>query len=384
MTLKKKILIIAVIALLVLAVVGFTIHKKNEGVVTVQTGRVTRQSLTSIVSASGEIRPKNFVNVGANAFGKIIKLYVKEGQQVKTGPILARWETVQSEADVAANSAGLTVAKSDAVAMEAGYKRALSDADRTKSEYQRAKGLFESGLIPESEYDTKKTAYEGAAAALAQAQAQHDSANVRITQQQATLRRASDVLSKTTYISPFDGVVTNLPVREGETVVIGIQNSPGSTLMTIADLSVITAEVKVDETDIVNVKIGQPADVTIDAIPGQTFKGHVTEIGDNAMVRSTGVATTQTTSGSQEAKDFKVVVTINNPPENLRPGLSTTAKITTASKQNTLAIPLQALTIRTKADLEEKKPGKGGAVEAATPAKTDKDAKQEIQGVFVL
>src|SRR3954462_15600954 len=172
MTVKKKILIIAVIALLVLAVVGFTIHKNNQGVVTVQTGRVTRQSLTSVVSASGEIRPKNFVNVGANAFGKIIKLYVKEGQQVKTGQMLSQLENVQAAADVAANSAGLTVARSDAIAREAGYKRALSDADRTKSEYQRAQGLFQAGLIPQSEFDTKKTAYEGAAAALAQAQAQ--------------------------------------------------------------------------------------------------------------------------------------------------------------------------------------------------------------------
>src|SRR3954454_1330424 len=332
MTLKKKILIIAVIALLVLAVVGFTIHKKNEGVVTVQTGRVTRQSLTSLVSASGEIRPKNFVNVGANAFGKIIKLYVKEGQQVKQGQMLAQLENVQSSADVAANSAGLTVAKSDAIAMEAGYKKALSDNQRTKLEYQRADGLFKAGLIPQQDYDAKKAAYEGAAAALAQAQAQHDSANVRITQQQATLRRASDVLSKTTYLAPFDGVVTNLPVREGETVVIGIQNSPGSTLMTVADMSVITSEVQVDETDIVNVKLGQTAEVSIDAIPNTKFAGTVSEIGNIAILRSTGLATSQTTAGSQEAKDFKVVVTINNPPENLRPGLSTTAKITTAAK----------------------------------------------------
>ena len=147
---------------------------------------------------------------------------------------------------------------------------------------------------------------------------------------QANLRHAADVLSKTEYRAPFDGVITNLPVREGETVVIGIQNAPGSTLMTIADISVITAEVKVDETDIVNVKLGQPAEVTIDAIPKEHFKGVVTEIGNNAVLRSTGVSTAQTTSSSQEAKDFKVVVTIQDPPANLLPGLSTTARITTA------------------------------------------------------
>ena len=170
-------------------------------------------------------------------------------------------------------------------------------------------------------------------------------------------------------------------MREGETVVIGIQNSPGSTLMTIADLSVITAEVKVDETDIVNVKIGQNADVTIDAMPGQTFKGHVTEIGDNAMVRSTGVATTQTTAGSQEAKDFKVVVTLDTPPQNLRPGLSTTAKITTATTTaDTLTIPIQAVTVRQKGDLKEK-PKDAKPDPMAKPSPED---KEEVQGVFVI
>ena len=137
---------------------------------------------------------------------------------------------------------------------------------------------------------------------------------MHINQNAANLRRVTDVLSKTEYKAPFDGVITNLPVREGETVVIGIQNAPGSTLMTIADTSVITAEVKVDETDIVNVKLGQPAEVTIDAIPKQKFKGIVTEIGNNAILRSTGVSTAQTTSSSQEAKDFKVVVTLQDPP----------------------------------------------------------------------
>ncbi len=121
-----------------------------------------------------------------------------------------------------------------------------------------------------------------------------------------------DILSKTTYDAPFDGTVTNLPVHEGETVVMGIQNSPGSTLMTVADMGIITAEVQVDETDIVNVKLGQSAEVTIDAIPNQTFKGTVTEIGDNAIIRSTGVSTSQSTGGNQEAKDFKVVVTLTS------------------------------------------------------------------------
>src|SRR5208283_3518296 len=172
----------------------------------------------------------------------------------------------------------------------------------------------------------------------AQAKAQKDSMDKHITQNQANLTRVSDVLQKTTYEAPFDGVITNLPVREGETVVIGIQNSPGSTLMTLADMSVITSEVKVDETDIVNVRLGQPADVTIDAIPNKTFKGKVTEIGQSAVGRTSG-----TTTGTEEVKDFKVVVTLDSPPPGLRPGLSTTAKITTATRQNVVSVPIQAL-----------------------------------------
>jgi HlyD family secretion protein len=207
-----------------------------------------------------------------------------------------------------------------------------------------------------------------------------------ITQNEANLTRVADVLQKTTYEAPFDGVITNLPVREGETVVIGIQNSPGSTLMTLADMSVITSEVKVDETDIVNVHLGQPADVTIDAIPHKIFHGVVSEIGDNAIVRSTGVATSQATSTSEEAKDFKVVVTLTDPPADLRPGLSSTAKITTATRGNVLSVPIQALTVRTQADLIPKdKNASKSSVEAANSAPTDPSKlKEEIQGVFVI
>ena len=199
------------------------------------------------------------------------------------------------------------------------------------------------------------------------------------------------MLQKTTYDAPYDGVVTNLPVREGESVVIGIQNALGSTLLTLADMSVITAEVKVDETDIVNVRVGQPAEVTIDAIPKKVFHGTVSEIGDNAIVRSTGVATSQQASTSEEAKDFKVVVTLSDPPEDLRPGLSTTAKITTASRNGVLTIPIQALSMRTKAQLAQEK-ATPGSVHAAAPVSKDaskgkdrdKDEKEDVPGVFVI
>jgi HlyD family secretion protein len=394
----KKVAIGVGVAVLLLAVVGYFVARSQRDVVKVQTGKAVRQSLASVVSASGEIKPKTYVNIGANAFGKITRLYVHEGDRVKRGQLLAQLENVQSSADVAATRASLEAARTDTVAADAAMKtaiadlnRARSDAERTKLDYDRAEGLYKAALIAKAEYDARKAAYEAAAAGeaqaqarIAQAKAQKDSSERRITQSRANLTRVSDVLQKTTYAAPFDGVITNLPVREGETVVIGIQNSPGSTLMTLADMSVITSEVKVDETDIVNVKLGQSADVTIDAIPRKIFHGVVTEIGNNAIVRSTGVATSQQATASQEAKDFKVVVTVQDPPQDLRPGLSSTAKITTASRENVLTIPIQALTIRANADLEKTRQ-ENGAVQAAAPTGVTKEKKtEEVQGVFVI
>ena len=275
---------------------------------------------------------------------------------------------------------------------QAQFKSSAAELERTKLDYERYQGLFKAQLVSKADFDTKKGAYEVAeathaqdAARIAQSKAQLDSANGRIGQARASLTRVDDVLSKTTYTAPFNGTVTNLPVHEGETVVMGIQNSPGSTLMTVADMSIITAEVQVDETDIVNVKLDQPAEVTIDAIPNQTFKGTVTEIGDNAIIRSTGVSTSQSTGGTQEAKDFKVVITLTDPPPNLRPGLSTTAKITTGVAHDAVTIPIQALTMRDKNDLEaQKKPTKAAADKTAPATAPVKKENNDIQGVFVI
>ena len=378
------------------AIVGFTVYQSHKNVVTVQTGKAQRQDLASVVTASGEIRPKTYVNIGANAFGKITKLFVKEGQRVKQGQMLAQLENVQPEADMDAMQASLEAARTDAVAAEAALNtavadlnRAKSDAERSDLDWARAQGLYKDALIAKSDFDSQRAAHQTAVAGLAQAQArvaqakaQKESADRRVYQASANVTHAADVLKKTTYQAPFDGVITNLPVREGETVVIGIQNAPGSTMMTLADMSVITAEVRVDETDIVNVELGQPAEVTIDAIPKKKFQAVVTQIGDNAIVRSTGVSTSQQITGTQEAKDFKVVVTLKDPPEDLRPGLSATAKITTATRSNVLTIPIQALTVRRQEDLVPK--DEKGSVQAAAPQKAAANAKDEIQGVFVL
>jgi len=394
----KKVLIGVGAALLLVIIVSVTVYQSRKNLVTVQTGKVQKQNLASVVSASGEIKPKTYANIGANAFGRIVKLHVKEGDRVRKGQLLAQLENVQSLADVNATRASVQEAETDALAADAALNtsradlnRAKSDAVHAKLDWDRAQGLYNAALIAKQDYDVKKAAWETADAGLAQAEAkvaqtkaQKDSADKHIAQIQANLARLTDVLQKTTYEAPFNGVITNLPVREGETVVMGIQNSPGSTLMTIADMSVITSEVKVDETDIVNVRLGQSADVTIDAIPHKVFHGTVSEIGNDAIVRSTGVSTSQSTSTSEEAKDFKVVVTLTDPPADLRPGLSSTAKITTATRKGVLSIPIQALTVRAPADLAPKDAGKN-SVQAATSAPADASKqKEEVQGVFVI
>jgi HlyD family secretion protein len=398
MSTGKKIGLGVVVGVALVGIIAFTVYQSHKNVVTVQTAKAQRMDLASTVSASGEIKPKVYVNIGANAFGKITRLYVKEGDRVKKGQLLAQLENVQPSADLNASRASLEAAQTDAVAAGAALntaladlKRAKSDADKAQLDWTRAQALYKDALIAKSDYDAQKATWQTAEAGLAesqakvaQARAQKDSAEQHIAQNRANLTHAADVLQKTTYEAPFDGMITNLPVREGETVVIGIQNSPGSTLMTIADMSVITAEIQVDETDVLSVHTGQSAQVSIDAIPDKTFKAVVTQIGDNAIVRSTGVSTSQQTTASQEAKDFKVVVTLLNPPADIRPGLSATAKITTATRSNALTIPIQALTVRRQGELKPRV-GEKGAVEAAQPDNpASNDDKKEIQGVFVI
>jgi len=386
-------------------VVWVSVKQASKGVTEVQTGKVGRQDLTSLVTASGEIKPKTYSNILGEGFGKIVDLAVKEGQQVKRGDVLLRLENIQPSADVEAQQAALGSAEAAVKSADANYRSAQAeltqrkaDLERAKFDWDRADSLYKEGLIPKSEYDARKAAFDSASAAVEastarqqQTRAELERSRSQLEQMRAVLMRARDVLRKTTYTAPIDGLVTYIAVRVGENVVPGIQNSPGSYLMTIADMSVVTAEVKVDETDIVNVQMNQEADVTIDAIPGKTFKARVSEVGTQAVLRTSGLATVQTTAGTQEAKDFKVVVTLEDPPASLRPGLSATAKIKTAERKNVLAVPLQALAVRTKKDLEEAaKAAKGEkkddnvTLAASKPAGGSDPAKEEIQGVFVV
>ena len=409
----KVIITLVAILVAVAGVYASTVYSKR-GVITVQTGAVVRQDLTSQVTASGEIKPKNYINIGANAMGDITDLLVKEGERVRKGQLLAKIENTQPAADVDSQRANLASAEADSAAAEAGLKsaddnittlqaavtEAQADQERMKQDSDRAEQLFNEKLGAKQDFDSKRSMWDAQKAAVAQSQArlvqartqreqtaaQLTSTQRRIAVARASLVRSNDILHKFDSYAPLDGVVTNLPVRAGESVVPGLQNQTGTNIMTIADMSLITAEVKVDETDIVNVQTGQIAEITIDAIPNKTFTGHVTEIGNTAILRSTGVAASESAISSQEAKDFKVVVVMDNPPDEIRPGLSCTAKITTATRKNAVTIPIQALTVRQKGDLEPKKTGVSGGAVAATKLDpvAEKARKEELQGVFVV
>jgi HlyD family secretion protein len=376
-------------------------HEWNKGVVTVQTGTVTRENLTSVVTASGEVRPKNYTNVLGEGIGKITDITVKEGDRVKKGDVLLHLENIQPGADVEAQAANVQAAESGLKVAAANYDSAVAtqaqrqaDLEKQKLDWQRSQQLYKEELISRQDYDAAKAAYDSAVAALnasqaqvAQAQAAREQSNSTMDQTRAQLTHTKDVLRKTTYTAPISGIVSYIDVRVGENVVPGIQNAQGSFLMTISDMSVVTAEVKVDETDITNVRNGQAADVTIDAVAGQVFKGHVTEVGELAILRTSGqAAMTATTANTQEARDFKVVVTVDSPPASLRPGLSATARIQTAHKDNVLTVPIQALAVRSQKTIEEARQGDGANVTLAASSGDAAlgGANADIQGVFVV
>ena len=413
MTTKKKFLTAVLIAVAILSAVGYGMFVRNRGVVTVQTGRAIRQDLTQTVSANGEIKPKKYVNVSSNMMGRIVRLPVKEGDRVREGSLLVQLESIQSEADVRSAEASFDAAQTELEGMSASIRsaeatvasakaeitRSEADLARAKQNFSRAEQMTREGLIAKEQYDRAKADFDissaqlnAAKARLAQAEAQEaqaltqrDSTALRIAQQRAALTRARDQFSKTTIRSTLDGIITNLPVNEGEIAIVGIQNQPGTTLMTIADLSIITAEVKVDETDIVNVRLGQEARIKVDALGDRMLLGQVTEIGNSALARTTS-SSIGTSGTGQEAKDFKVVITLDEPPPELRPGLSCTATIETATRQQIVTAPIQALAIREfdPADPIAQSTGASGAVAVTAPAARANKKKVEKEGVFVI
>ncbi|MGD0782825.1 MAG: efflux RND transporter periplasmic adaptor subunit [Candidatus Aminicenantales bacterium] len=348
---KKTIIIIGVIALIGVIVI-LNLSSQHEKSVKVTVEKAKTRDLTALVSASGEVKPKKNINISALILGRIVKIGIKEGQEVKTGDFLMKLDSTQYEANAERDQAFIQSSRAERIKAEATLKR-------NQEFYDRQKNLYDNQLISKEQLEQAKSQLDIADASLR-------SLDFQIAQAEASLKSTLDNLAKTVYSSPIDGMITSKRVEEGEMAIIGTMNNPGTVLMTIADLSVMEVEVQVDETDVVGVQIGQSANVRVDAFPNQVFKGKVTEIGSSALQKS-AAATASTTT--QESRDFKVVVTLENPSKLLKPGLSASADIITGERKNVLAVPISSLVVRDKAPTaEETKAGK----------------KAEEEGLFVM
>jgi HlyD family secretion protein len=370
---SRKARIIAVVAgvVVIAGVVAASVIRDRRSKVTVQTAKVGHQDLVSMVSASGEIKPKKFVNISANVSGRITNLYIQEGDAVRRGQVLARIDSTRFEAGERQSEAALQAARAD-------LQRADADLENSRLAFERARRMRDEKLIADQAFDQADAELKMKAAAV-------ESQKRRIAQQAAMLETNRDELEKTTIVAPMSGIVTSLVKEEGESV-IGAQSFSPTVLMTVADLSVMEVEILVDETDIRNVRLGQEAEVRVDALEGMKIKGDVTEIGSSAIPRGTSAAAAtgqSTASTANQAKDFKVVVTLKDPPPTLRSGLNATADIVTARKPNVLAVPIQAVVVR-----QLDKQGKvleAGTVQAAEGEPTGPVEKgEEKDGVFVI
>ncbi|HTG13704.1 MAG TPA: efflux RND transporter periplasmic adaptor subunit [Blastocatellia bacterium] len=418
MSRKKKIIIIsaAVVGLIAIVILSKTLQRK-EGE-PVQVGKVERKAqLESKVTASGEIRPVKFYNLTAEVPGRVEQIYISEGDVVKKGQPLVRVDPTQSSFSVSASEAGVHVAQADVSNMqvaidqaknqinsvkanlasaEAELERTRADLIFNEQEFKRYQDLVEKGVATRSQYDQARSRYDQARAVLnsqqsrvnqlkvqikdaelgvSRAEAQLNESQARVKQGQAQLAQQADQLKKTTRYSPIDGVVSSLPVKVGEFALASFSSTP---LLTVADMSQINAEIKVDETDIADVQVGQKAKVKVDALGEIEIEGEVIEKGASAITRS-GQTISSSTSNSQEAKDFLVKIKLNPTQEvrnKLRPGMSSTAVITTATVDNVLTVPLQAIVPR---ELPKDK----DQAEADKAATGSASKKKEVEGVFV-
>lgn len=411
---------IVLLAIIVTASIYFSRRDKT----LVQTARVERKAeLNSIVTASGEIRAKQFVDLQPEISGIIKELYVREGDSVKKGEVLLRIDPIQTDAETSIARAQYEVAVVEDRAQtfeianaevnimrdETSLKSARAELvqaefnfARAESSFRRQQQLHEDGLISSEDYEASQNELRSAKSRLevqtasvaliedqieiarnnlAQMKNAAKASRARMESAAASLTKARDQSSKSKIESPLDGVITHLNKEQGERAVPGMMSNPEATIMTIADLSVIQAELKVDETDVVNVTLGDVAQVQIDALPDTIFAGEVVEIGNSPI---------QSSASQQEAKDFKVIVTLKNPSPKLRPGMSCTSEITTDTKRDVLVIPIQALTVREvevdefgnyhEPDLDKETES---SIAHAAYGKEDAD-EEELEGVFVV
>lgn len=387
---RKKWFWIVIVLLVAGGALGafFARRGDNGTLVTVET--IQKRDLEAIVSASGKIEPKKTVNISAQTMGRVTRLGVQEGDRVKQGQFLLQIDPVNAAAAVRRDVAAVAGAATSLEQSKASLQSARANLDLSRQNLKRQQELWTAGLTTRESFERAQADVEMRESDLKAREQEIKTRETQLNQQEAGLAASRHTLAQVRFEAPFDGIVTRRNVEEGENVVIGTMNNAGTVLLTVADMSTIEAEVEVDETDIPYVQMGQPAKIEIDAIPGKTFTGRVTEIG-NSPIQTAGAGTTRT------ATNFKVTITIDGQIPEVRPGFTCTAEITTATRKNAVAVPIQSMTVRElKFDAggnivhEARPPRPRFRFGAAPPAPValaelqPGETRQEVEGVFVM
>lgn len=399
---RKNVLIAAAIVLVGAAVVGANFYFKKEKGLSVTTEGIKTRDLEAVVSASGKIQPKRLVNISADTPGRVVNLAVNEGDRIKRGQFLLQIDPKSLSTRVQSNTASLGAAQASLGAAQASLEQLRQSIETARVQLQQAqqnlkrqRDLWGQQLTTRESLDKAENDVKAAESALQErekqvtAQASQVNAQTsRIAQERAVLDSARYDLSKNTIESPIDGIVTRRNIQEGETAVIGTMNNAGTVLLTLADMSIIQAEVEVDETNIPSVQLGQQAKISIDAIPDKTFKGHVSEIG-NSPIQAAGA----TGGAGTQATNFKVVVVLDEPVPDVRPGFTCTADVTTATRKEAVAVPIPAVAVRelvydaNSQVVKEPRPDKRRRPSLETPAAASElkpgQTRKETEGVFV-
>ena len=354
MSRKKKIIIGIIVVVVLGAAAGANIYFRREQGPSVEAEAIRARDLEAIVSASGKVQPKRQINISANQMGRVTRLAVEEGQRVKAGQFLLEIDPRQlegqlqrGEASVAAAKSGLAQARVGVSSSETALQQAKATLELSQQNLKRQQDLWKDGLTTrealeraQNEVTVREAEVKRSAQEITARIQEIETREQQIKQEQASLSQTRYNLTQIIIQSPMDGIVVRRNIEEGETAIVGTMNNAGSQLLTIADMSVLEAEVEVDETDIPLVAIGQEAKVTVDAVEDRTFRGRVTEIGNSP------IQTNAQQGGQRQATTFRVVVTLDEEVPNVRPGFTCTVEITTSKKKSVTSVPIQALTVR--------------------------------------
>lgn len=370
-----------------LAYANFAFRKQTGKEVTVEA--IQARDLTSIVTASGKIQAKRTVNISADNMGRVTQLSVEEGDRVKRGQFLMQIDPRNLASAVQSGEAGQQAARSQLEQQRLSIVTARENLNLSREELKRQEELWAQQLTTRQALDQARNLVTVREAELRQREQDIRTQEQRIRQEGASLNQAQYNLSRARIESPIDGIVSRRNIEEGETVVVGTMNNAGTVLLTIADMSIIEAEVEVDETDVPTVRLGQVAKVTIDALPGREFTGKVTEIGNSPIQTTTGA---QTSSAGQSATNFKVTIQLDQTIDEVRPGFTCSAEIETAKRSQVTAVPIQAMAVRDlvydKAGTIVRPPKQEGGKKSPTPITPAElppgQVRKETEGVFVM